>query len=67
VKSEAAPSADLEVIVRGMLLWKSEHVYGQRTLVRLHITDASPEESLEELAEVRQLVVLIHNLTVVLV
>jgi hypothetical protein len=43
----------VEAIARDMLLWKPEHVYGERTLVRLHITDASPEESLNELAGVR--------------
>ncbi len=43
--------------MRGTLLWKSAHVYGDRRLVRLHLTDADPEESLEELAMVLDIVV----------
>ncbi|KAJ0397716.1 hypothetical protein ATCC90586_008133 [Pythium insidiosum] len=39
------------VIVTGTLIWKSEHKYGDRQLVRLHITDAHPEDSFEELSE----------------
>ncbi|KAJ0391860.1 hypothetical protein P43SY_011873 [Pythium insidiosum] len=39
------------VVVTGTLIWKSEHKYGDRQLVRLHITDAHPEDSFEELSE----------------
>ncbi|KAJ0401394.1 hypothetical protein ATCC90586_002567 [Pythium insidiosum] len=37
--------------VEGTLIWKSEHKYGDRQLVRLHITDAHPVDSFEELSE----------------
>ncbi|GLE07006.1 hypothetical protein PINS_up016824 [Pythium insidiosum] len=43
------------VIVTGTLIWKSEHKYGDRQLVRLHITDAHPEDSFEELSELQEL------------
>ncbi|KAJ0396768.1 hypothetical protein P43SY_008987 [Pythium insidiosum] len=39
------------VVVTGTLIWKSEHEHGDRQLVRLHITDAHPEDAFEELSE----------------
>ncbi len=43
---------DVDVIIRGRLLWMSEHQFKGSNLIRLHITDAEHEESYEELMEV---------------
>lgn len=41
---------DPDVVVHGTVVWKSEHAFksGAGHMVRLHVTDASPEESFEE-------------------
>jgi hypothetical protein len=46
------PSPNVDVVVRPMVLWASEHTFGGIRLVRLHMTDAEPDEPLEELLEV---------------
>ena len=35
------PIADVQVIITGTLIWKSAHRFGDKDLVRLHLTDTS--------------------------
>ncbi len=55
------PNPDVQVIITGKLIWKSAHTYGDKDLVRLHITDTEPEESMSELAEVSWLGCNVHD------
>ena len=46
---------DTTLVVRGQVLWVSEHRSARGPYIRLHVTDAEPEESFEELLSVRSL------------
>jgi hypothetical protein len=51
-EANGVPNPDIQVIIMGTLIWKSAHTFGDKELVRLHMTDTEPEESMSELAEV---------------
>jgi hypothetical protein len=51
-EASGEPNPDIQVIITGTVIWKSAHTFGDKDLVRLHMTDTEPEESMSELAEV---------------